>query len=306
MAKLIMTVEQMEDRDAWLDVRSHGIGGSDASVIVGLNPWKSPFALWLEKTGQAEPEDLSDNERVYWGQQLEEIVAREFVKRTGKEVRRRGLMQSCEYPYMLASVDRMLIAEKAGLECKTTASGREWKDDNLPDAYYVQCQHYMAVTGCKTWYIAALIGGNRFVWKEVPRNEDDIKALIEAESAFWHQVENNIMPAVDGTESCAHALAEKFHGGGEEIMLPTDAENIFKSLDELTETESVLKAQIEENKNQLRVMLGNAEAGRIGDRRVTWKSSTRNTLDSKRIKAERPDIYEQYVKTSQVRTLEIA
>ena len=67
MAKLIMTVEQMQDRDAWLDVRSHGIGGSDASVIVGLNPWKSLVSLWMEKTGQIEPADLSDNEKVYWG-----------------------------------------------------------------------------------------------------------------------------------------------------------------------------------------------------------------------------------------------
>ena len=72
MAKLIMTVEEMENREAWLSERKKGIGGSDASVIVGLNKWTSPFTRWMEKTGQAEAEDLSDNEYVYWGNVLEE------------------------------------------------------------------------------------------------------------------------------------------------------------------------------------------------------------------------------------------
>ena len=298
MAKLIMTVEQMEDRDAWLAARNKGIGGSDASVIVGLNAWKSPFKLWMEKTGQAEPEDLSDNERVYWGQQLEEIVAREFTKRTGKEVRRRGLMQHCEYPFLLASVDRLLVHEDAGLECKTTASGKEWKDDNLPDAYYIQCQHYMLVTGCKTWYIAALIGGNRFVWKEVPRNEDDIAALLEAEKEFWRKVEAKEMPDVDGTESCAHALAEKYHGGGPAVILPSEAMGALDIIGKLEEMEKDLSSQLEEQKNKLRQWLGDAEAGTTDDgRKVTWKvQAGRTTIDSKKLKAERPEIFQQYAK----------
>ena len=65
--KLIMTVEEMKDRAAWLRMRSGGIGGSDAAVIAGLSPWKSPYELYLEKTGEAAAPDLSDNERVYWG-----------------------------------------------------------------------------------------------------------------------------------------------------------------------------------------------------------------------------------------------
>jgi len=302
MAKLIMTVEEMQDKAAWLAARNKGIGGSDASVIVGLNTWKSPFQLWLEKTGQAEPEDLTDNEYVYWGTTLEEVVAREFTIRTGKKVIRRGLLQHDDIPYLLASVDRLVVGEDAGLECKTANgfAAKAWDGDNVPDAYYVQCQHYMAVTGAKTWYIAALIGGNHFVWKEIPRNEDDIKALLEAEAEFWRKVEAKEMPDVDGTESCAHALAEKFAGGGPAIELPQEAESILKDLDVLLESEAATKALIDEKKNQLRLMLGDAEAGTIGDRKITWKvQAGRTTLDTKRLKNEHPEIYAAYSKVGQ-------
>ena len=149
MAKLIMTVAEMADEKKWLDARREGIGGSDASVIVGLNRWKSPFQLWLEKTGKAEPEDLSGNEYVYWGKVLEEAVANRFCELTGKKVQRRGLLQMDDYPYIRASVDRMVVGENAGLECKTCNgfAAKEWEDDEVPTAYYVQCQHYMMVTG---------------------------------------------------------------------------------------------------------------------------------------------------------------
>ena len=175
-AELIMTVKQMQDRDAWLKMRMAGIGGSDAGTIVGDNPWKSSYALWLEKTGQIVPEDISDKEPVYWGTALEDIVAKEFTKRTGKRVRRCGTMQNTKKRWMLANVDRLIIGEQAGLECKTTNAFnyKEWQDDGLPNSYYWQCQHYMLCTGLPMWYIAVLIGGQHYDFKPVPRNDEDI------------------------------------------------------------------------------------------------------------------------------------
>ena len=300
MAKLVMTVEQMENRGAWLDARKKGIGGSDAGVIVGLNKWKSPFTLWLEKTGQAEEEDLSDNEYVYWGNVLEETVAREFTIRTGKKVRRCGLLQHEEIPFLLASVDRLVVGENAGLECKTANgfAAKEWDGDNVPDSYYVQCQHYMLVTGAERWYIAALIGGNRFVMQTIERNEEEINALLQAETEFWRKVTEKEMPDVDGTKDCSEALAEKFKGGAPAITLPSSADKVFEEIDTLSDTAAGILAQIEEKKNQLRVMLGDAEAGTTPNgRKVSWKTQAgRITVDSKRLKAERPDVYAQYSK----------
>ena len=300
-AKLIMTVEEMKDRKAWEKLRNIGIGGSDAAIIAGINRWKSPYQLWLEKTGQVEPEDISDNEYVYWGTVLEQLVADRFCELTGKKVRKCGMMQSLTHEFMLANVDRLVVGENAGLECKT-ANGfkaKEWEGDNVPDSYYLQCQHYMAVTGCDKWYIACLIGGNHFVWKEIPRNEEDITALIEAEMAFWEDnVKVGRMPDVDGSKSCSQALAERFPGGlADDIVLPENAETLLTEIDELQEVESRIKEQVETKKNQLKTMIGDHEVAYAGERKVTWKTQAgRVTVDSKKLKAEMPDVYEKYSK----------
>nr|DAJ83991.1 MAG TPA: Exonuclease [Caudoviricetes sp.] len=299
--KLIMTVEEMQDRKKWEAMRNIGIGGSDASTIAGLNRWKSPYQLWLEKTRQVEPEDISDNEYVYWGTVLEQLVADRFCELTGKKVRKCGMMQSLTHEFMLANVDRLVVGENAGLECKT-ANGfkvKEWEGDNVPDSYYLQCQHYMAVTGYEKWYIACLIGGNHFVWKEIPRNEEDITALIEAEWAFWEDnVKVGLMPDVDGSKSCSQALAERFPGGvTDSITLPKEADELLAEIDELNEAADRIKDQIESKKNSVKLMLGDHEIAYAGERKVTWKTQAgRTTIDSKKLKAEMPDVYEKYSK----------
>lgn len=299
MAKLIMTVKDMEDRENWLKAREAGIGGSDAAVIVGLSKWKSPFQLWLEKTGQAEAEDISGNERVYWGTVLEEVVAHRFTELTGKKVQRKGLLQHEDYPFLLASVDRMVIGEDAGLECKTTNrfATQAWEGDEIPDAYYVQCQHYMMVTGCKKWYIACLIGGNRFVWKEVVRDEGDIKALLDAETSFWEMVQNGTMPEADGTESCTEALRERFPGGIQDaVELPCEAEALIELYTAQKNLEKRAKANAEEAKNKLCALLGDHEAGTRGERTVTWRTQAgRKSLDKKAFAKEQPAAYDLYL-----------
>lgn len=300
MAKLIMTVAEMQDENKWLEFRNKGIGGSDSATIVGLNPWKSQFQLWLEKTGQVEQEDLSDNEKVYWGKTLEQVVADRFCELTGKKVRKNGLLQHCEYDYLLASVDRMVVGENAGLECKTanTFAAKDWEEDKLPVSYYLQCQHYMLVTGCEKWYIAVLIGGQKFIWKEVPRNEEDINGLLEAYKEFWHKVQNNIMPDVDGSEDCKKALGRKFAGGQvEAVTLPIVLKESLIRIDELKELKSNIETEIAENENKIKIALGDNEVGLLEDRKVTWKSQNgRTTVDSKKLKADLPDIYSKYSK----------
>jgi putative phage-type endonuclease len=293
-----MKVEEMKDRDAWLAARLNGIGGSDAAAVVGISPWKSPFQVWMEKTGQSQGEDLSNNEYVYWGMVLEQIVADRFCELTSKKVRKMGMVRSKHYPFLLADVDRMVVGENAGLECKTANgfAGKQWEDDKLPDQYYLQCQHYMAVTGCDKWYIACLIGGNHFVYKEIDRNEDDIVAIIGQEAAFWKDyVVPRVMPEVDGSTSCAQALKNKFKGGGEAITLPSEAEKLLNDIDTYSADEKALKAAIQEKKNRLCVLLGDAETGWSGERKVTWKvQNGRVTVDSKKLKAELPEVYDKY------------
>lgn len=301
MPKIIMSAKDISDRSEWLKHRLLGIGGSDAAAVVGLSRWKSPFQLWQEKRGEVQPDDISDRECVYWGNTLEQAVANRFCELTGKRVHRTGLWADTEHPFMQASPDRLVVGEQAGLECKTANgfAARDWEGDEIPTAYYVQCQHYMMVMGVPRWYIAVLIGGQHFVWKTIERNDDDIAALRRAEFAFWNDnVIGGKMPPVDGTTSCSAALAERFRETvPETTTLGRDAIQAIESIRQLEEHKKGAAARIDELKNQLRLAMGEYEVGVAGDYKVTWKASKpRITLDSKALKADLPDVYAKYAK----------
>nr|DAL55735.1 MAG TPA_asm: Exonuclease [Caudoviricetes sp.] len=294
--KLILSVREAEkDHEKWLETRDKGIGGSDAAVIMGLNPYKSPYQLWMEKTGQAEAPDLSDNQAVYWGSKNEGNIADWFQETTGKKVRKLGTLQNRDYPYLLANVDREVLGENAGLEIKTAGvrQYKQWKDDEVPDAYYCQCLHYMAVTGSDYWYIAVLLGGNEAIWKRIDRNEEDIKTLMDAEEAFWRLVETKTPPPVDGSESCAHALAERYKDAEDvAIVLPDEAAVLIDGIRDDKKIADQLKEQIRLRENQLKEMLGDAVTGICGDSKVVWKpTSPRESVALSKIKKAEPNIY---------------
>ena len=175
-------------RDTWLGERRRGIGGSDAAKVLGVSRWGGPLSVYLEKKGLYIPDD--PGEPAYWGTVLEDVVAREFEKRSGLRVQRQNkIFQHAEYPWMLANVDRRIVGQNKGLECKTASNfmGDEWEGDELPDSYYIQIQHYMAVMGWESCWVACLIGGQRYVQKEVQRNSELINTIIEKEREFWEE-----------------------------------------------------------------------------------------------------------------------
>ena len=304
--EMIMTAAEIEDRAAWLKVRNGSIGGSEAAAILGMNPWKSAYTLWLEKTGQVQQEDISDSEPVHFGTILEQVVADEFCRREGKKVRKCGLFRSRKHPFMTASFDRLLVGEDAGLECKTSNAFKrgEWDEGEIPPAYYVQCQHYMMVSGLPRWYIACLIGGNHFVSWVVERNDDDIAALEQSEIEFWDKVERHIMPDVDGSDSSSDSLKKMYKGGQvEPIILPQESIDLLKRFDELKALKADIDSQTKEIQNKLCAMLGDNEIGVIGEgdneRKISWKTvSGRTTIDSKKLKKDLPDVFEKYSKKS--------
>lgn len=283
-------------REDWLRVRNLGIGGSDAGVILGLNKWKSPITLWAEKTGRTEPEDLYGNEAVYWGTKQEPLVAERFYEETGKKVKRRGTLRSRPYPWMLANVDRWVVGEKAGLEIKTTNafSAAAWDGDEIPDSYYAQCLHYMAVTGAEKWYIAVLIGGQDFRWKEIPRHEEDIRSLRKAEALFWRHVRDNTMPEdIDGSESTARTLSRMYRGEEEALELPGEADALIASYDEWTAAKKDAESHLQAVKNQLMAMMGEAETATADGRKITWKTGKpRETISLSDVKKKDPASYD--------------
>lgn len=308
-AKVLASTQNMQHHD-WLQSRAKGIGGSDAPVILDLSKWKTRFELWLEKTGQTELAE-TDNEAAYWGTQLEDLVAHEFMNRTGKKVRRRNqILQHPEHDWMLANIDREVIGENAILECKTSSAWfrGEWKNDEVPDAYIVQVQHYMAVTGTQKAYIAVLIGGNQFKWKEIPRDDELIKIIIDAEKQFWEfNVLGNKPPLLDGSSAAEKFVKERYAAAksGKVAELPNLYSEKIQELLTLKTQISLLEKSQKEIENQLKNELKDAETGLVGHFAINWKSVTQNRFDTKTFQVEHPDLYAEFLKPSVSRRFDV-
>ena len=250
----------------------------------------------MEKTGQAEAPDLSGNQFVYWGIKNEANIASWFTEATGKKVERCGTLRSITNPFMLANVDRIVVGENAGLEIKTAGVSqyKQWADDNVPDAYYCQCLHYMAVTGADAWYIAVLLGGNEAHWKKIERNEEDINTLILEEKNFWDLVHTKTPPPIDGSESCAEALREKYRDGEDaEVTLENFYDQLIEEIDKDTETIDKLKENIQFRKNMIMEAMGKAERAKTARHKITWKAGKpRETISLSKLKKGNADIYE--------------
>ena len=126
---VIVTKTDVLDRHGWLSIRRKGIGGSDAAKVLGLSKWGGPLTVFLDKTGRLPMEDDEPSEAAYWGTTLEDVVAREFSKRTGLRVQRRNAMfHHPDHPWMIANVDRVIVGSNRGLECKTVSAFKadEW------------------------------------------------------------------------------------------------------------------------------------------------------------------------------------
>lgn len=202
------------DREIWRRVRQIGIGGSDAASIL-LPPeeykYADPERLLLSKTTELPEEEESLPCRI--GHALEPTVAQLYTEHTGRRVHNYNrLIISEKYPWMVANIDRKLYGANEGLECKTIgefAARRRitdpetgevsWFDRFAPGdmegslrnklEWYVQMQHYMAVTGWQMWHLAVLIGNRTFLWYDVPRDDAFIAEIIRREEDFWVAVE---------------------------------------------------------------------------------------------------------------------
>ena len=308
-AKVLAQTENMPYEE-WLGYRKQGIGGSDASVVCGINRYKSPVELWMEKTDQLPHQEAS--EAAYWGTLLEALVRAEFTKHTGIEVKQiKQLLQSEDHPFMLANLDGVCEHPDLGpviFEAKTASAYKaaEW-EDAIPDEYQLQVQHYMAVTGYQGAYVAVLIGGNSFKWKFIERDEELISMLIELESAFWNHVKNVTPPPLDGSDASAKFLSERFPDSvpKSQIELPDTAADLLTQYDEAIEQLEAITEQKQRAENLLKEMLGDNEIGTAGDRVITWKSITQERLDSKTLKAEHPTLCKKYTNKTSYRRFTI-
>ncbi|MCL2751080.1 MAG: YqaJ viral recombinase family protein [Coriobacteriia bacterium] len=296
-------------RDQWLNARRSGLGGSDAAAIVGLDKYSTPYTVWADKTGKL-PEQ-PENERMRLGKHLEPYLATRFTELTGKRVRRRNaVLTSLKYPWALANIDYEVVGEKAGLEIKTTniLNLRQYKGGEYPDNFYAQCCHYMAVTGYQKWYLIVLVLGSAdkpYIY-EIERDEDEIKALMDAEEAFWNNhVLADVPPPVDGSEPTSAALP-KVYPGGDATELIINQDHVLASLVDVKAQIKALEDQKTKLEQIVKADMGNHELARSGPYNITWRSGVRNNIDGAAILRDHPRINAtRYTKPTPTRTFTV-
>ena len=303
--KVFCSTKDMDHAD-WLKARRNGIGGSDAAAIVGLSPYSSPLSVYAHKMELVPP--IDDNEAMRQGRDFEDYVAKRFEEASGLKTRRRNaILQHPEHDWMLANVDRLIVGENAGLECKTTSvyNRTDFDGGNIPPYYYAQCQHYMAVTGAEKWYLAVLILNRKFHWFEIQRNDDDIAALISAEKVFWEEhVLGQIPP--EPNENDSDLLKDLYPqvDEAEEVTL-YHIEDTAKNLVTLKAQINELDKEKKRLENVIKGELGSAGVGIMHGFKIKYSDVVSSRFNSKELKKDNPDLYSKYVKESTSRRLTI-
>ena len=302
----------MITKDIPVDERRGYIGGSDAPVILGLSKWKTRTELYLEKRGEAEAPDLSDNEPVRWGNILEPVIAEEYSRRTGfKIMQDNRLFLHRDHLFIGAHVDGISKITIRGatriLECKSTGYDDGWGEpgtDQIPDMHYAQVQHYLGVMNATMCDVAVLIRGNDFRIYHVTRNDAFIDALFAHEIAFWKLVQDGTPPEPITNDEAALA-----YPNGKENAIETDLSGLelYEDLCQIKEAEKDLKAEKDKVELAIKKRIGD-DADTLtygGEKLVTWKHQTTNRFNSKLFKEDHPDEYEAYREPLESRILRL-
>lgn len=296
--------------EQWLKERRKGIGGSDISGILNLSPWSNPIHVYMDKIGELPQQEQT--EAMYFGNILEDIVAKEFQKRTGMKVRRRNaILQHPDYDYMFANVDRIIVGKREGLECKTTNSFAisEWeKGKKIPKQYFLQCQWYMAITGYKKWHIAVLIGNTKFHIDEIQRDDELIEIMIDRAKDFW---ENHVLkqtpPEFDGSRASEKLLKRLYpESEGYSVKLSNSYLEMIERYDVLKKQEKDIREEIKSIENKIKGEMKDAEVAELDNRKITWKTFERTTFDRKAFQKEHPELARKYEKKSSYRRFKIS
>lgn len=311
-----------KSREEWLKIRSEtpALGGSEIGAVLGLNKYESKYTVWARRKGLLPPKP--DTEAMRQGRDLEEYCASRFEDASGKTVQKvNAIITNDMIPHLMASIDRRIVGEEAGLECKTASAlnAGAFDGDVFPESYYAQCLCYMAVTGYTTWYLAVLVLGRAFKIYAITRDEnfrqpdwcesvttvpdEEVVSLCSAADEFWKaHMDADVPPEVDGSKSTAAALAEMYEDPeyGTKVDLAPVADAV-SALAALRAAEKKLSADILLQENRIKEYMGRAERGECPAGKVAWSLVKRNTFDSKAATKALGEILQPFYKTVEAR-----
>lgn len=294
------------NRAEWLEARTQGIGASEVSSILGLNPFETPYQLWRRKVGLDEPKQETIVMRD--GHFLEGAIADYFGSVTNSKILKNSsedfIIMNNERKYLRVSPDRLYWpvdskhseADKCVLECKST--NKNIDEDNLPKHWFIQLQMNLGVgeykRGALAWFCKL---NGTFNHVNVNFDPDFYGFLVEEIEKFWVDY---VLPKKEPEMASAEDIVLKYEipQSDKSIIADSDMTNKIAQLKELKSSISELEAKAKECEDSIKIYFADAEkiTNNIGDVLATWKGSILSKFDSKKFKEENPDLYEKYVK----------
>lgn len=295
----------MSTREQWLQARAKGIGGSEITAVMGLDPYATPYALWERKTGRVA--DFGDNKFTRAGNYLEDAVGKMFSDSTGLEIYQNPDMHFAhpDFPHLLGTPDRFVSMKHgdAVLEIKTTQKRitREDVTEGHMLRWYFQVLWYMGITGKKKGFIAWLCSGVDFDYIEVGFQPDIFADMVEAGNAFWA---NNVLADTppppltkeDILKSIGKVLPDAIEGPEEVLAYHAQIKANTAKIKELEDANAELKTAVQLMMSDKSIMTYQGAA------LFTWKEAETVRLDTKKLKEEAPEVWQRFAKTSVVRT----
>lgn len=285
----------------WLEKRKTYLGGTDLGSILGVNSYRSALDVYLDKTSP-EVEEEVDNEAMYWGRNLEDVVLKEYAKRTGSNViPSMSTIHHDKYPFLACNIDGW-VSNGFILECKTAGfrSAHLWGEegtDDIQESYLCQVAFYCAITKAKRADIAVLIGGQDFRIYTYEANEDFQDKLIQAGVNFW---QDNVLKKVPPPAMNTTQLAKLYNKSNEKpIDAETDTKEKVLKLKEMKLMKRDLELDIEEAQFEIQDFMREYDVLKDdkGDIIATWKNrAPRRIIDSKKLQKDLPHIYSDYLK----------
>lgn len=267
-----MSAELTED-ERWRAWRSRGIGASDVGSLLGLSKWSSPMSLWCEKLGLLPPSEETQRQRI--GKRMEAVLAAEFQDETGLTIAgEQTWLTGKHWEIARCTIDGAVVPptprwEDANLvdylgpwEAKTSAM-RGW--DDIPPTYRAQVQWQMYVMDAPRAWLTVMFAGFDIHTYEIERDDDDIAFMVERAKAFWHLVETETMPEIDGSEATTDALGHLYpsHIEGRTADLSHLSAQVAHLLDLKAEAKRI-KDETALLNNEVRAAIGDAEIAEIG------------------------------------------
>ena len=295
-----------ESQEEFALARRSGIGGSDVAAVLGLSKWKTPYDLYLEKTGVT-VEDSSKAELFHFGHVLEDVVANEFSRRNALKVQRRNVMfRHPQHPELIGNIDRRVVGGGV-LECKTadkyTASLWDVTDgDKIPPYYLVQVMHYLHVTGERIGWLAVLIGGNEYRQYRIDYDKELAELMAAKCVEFWR---NHVLARVAPEAVSAADLAKMYRSiEGKIIKADEHIEAACSVLRTLKDQSKAVETIIEDYELQIKKYMTDSEIllDASGSKLATWKSGTRSSIDTKALRTMMPNVAEQFTRVTETRT----